>query len=118
MSYHKITVVGNAGSEATVRVTQSEKEVANFRLAVNERVGDKEHTTWYKITAWNKLSQMLGEHLRKGQLLLIEGTPSVEVWTDKDDETRAQIVITAQTVRFLGGKPVEDEDDEDEDIPA
>ena len=112
MSYHKITVIGYAGSDPEHSVTPTGKDVAVFPLYVNERFGDSERSTRYKIKAWNDLSAVVIEHLLKGQLLLVEGTPSVEVWQSVQDEPRAQLVVTAQTLRFLGAKPSSLEDPE------
>ena len=115
MSFHKITVVGNVGSEVSERVTATGKEVANFSLAVNERYGEAERTTWYKVTAWEGLSRIVAEHVQKGRLLLVEGTPAVEAWRDADGKPRAQMVITARELRFLGAKP---DTAEEEEIPV
>jgi single stranded DNA-binding protein len=114
MSYHKITVIGYAGSEPDHQVTANGKNVANFPLYVNERYGEEERAIRYKVKAWGNLSQVVLEHLRKGQLLVVDGVPAVEVWQDKTGEPRAQLVVTAQALRFLGSKP-ETMDEEDED---
>ena len=84
MSYHRITVIGHAGSKPDHQVTPTGKDVANFPLYVNERFGDDEHTVRYKVKAWNNLSQIVMDHLVKGQLLVVEGTPSVEAWKDNE----------------------------------
>ena len=113
MTYHKITVIGHAGSEPDQQVTATGKNVANFPLYVNERFGDNERTIRYKVKAWNNLSQVVTEHLHKGQLLVVEGTPSIETWQGAEGEPRAQMVVTAQTLRFLGPKSNASTDDED-----
>jgi len=113
MSYHKITVIGHAGSDPDHQVTATGKDVTNFPLYVNERFGGDERTIRYKIKAWNKLSQIVMDHLHKGQLLVVQGAPSVEVWQGSEGEPRAQMVVTAQTLRFLGPKPVTSTDGEE-----
>ena len=106
MSYHKITLIGHTGSDPEREVTPTGKEVAVFPLYINARFGDGERSVRYKIKAWNRLSAVVMDHLIKGQLLLIEGIPAIEAWQNADGEPRAQLVVTAQTVRFLGAKPV------------
>jgi single-stranded DNA-binding protein len=105
MSYHKITVIGYAGSDPDHQVTANGKDVSVFPLYVNERYGDRERTVRYKIKAWSDLSAVVREHLLKGQLLIVEGSPSIEVWQTDKGEPRAQLVVTAQMLRFLGAKP-------------
>ena len=111
MSYHRITVIGHAGSEPDHQVTPTGKNVANFPLYVNERFGDDERTIRYKAKAWSKLSQVVMDHLHTGQLLVVEGTPSVEAWLDSENRAKAQIVVTIQTLRFLGPKLVPSTDE-------
>ena len=114
MSFHRITVIGYAGSEPEYQVTVTGKDYAYFPLYVNERHGDTERTYRYKIKTWNELSLIVKDHLAKGQLLVVEGTPSVEAWRDASGKPRAQLVVTAQTLRFLGAKPEADEFEEEE----
>ena len=105
MSYHKITIIGYAGSDPEHQVTATGKDVAQFPLYVNERYREKERTVRYKVKAWNKLSFIVVDHLQKGQLLMVEGIPSVDVWMDAEGKPRAQLVVMAQVLRFLGAKP-------------
>lgn len=106
MSFHKIAVVGNAGQDAEMRYMPDGTPVVNFSLAVNERFAQGgERTTWYRVACWGSMTKA-AMHVVKGQQVLIEGTPQVETWTDRNSgETRAQIKITAREFRFLGGRP-------------
>ena len=113
MSYHKITLIGHAGSNPEHEVTPTGKEVAVFPLYINERFGDDERSVRYKIKAWSRLCAVAMDHLIKGQLLLIEGIPAIETWQNADGEPRAQLVVTAQVLRFLGAKPASIESVED-----
>ena len=105
MSFHKITIIGHAGSDPEHEVTVTGKDVAVFPLYVNVRHGDKEQNIRYKVKAWNDLCTTVRQYLLKGQLLLVEGTPSLDVWQSAEGEPRAQFVVTAQILRFLGAKP-------------
>ena len=118
MSYHRITVIGHAGSEPTHHITTSGTDVANFPLYVNERYGDEEHVVRYKVAVWDKLCQTVMDHLRQGQLLMVDGRPAVEVWVSKQGEPKAQMVVTAQVLRFLGPKPRVDSEGEPLEEPA
>ena len=111
MSFHRITVIGHAGSEPEHWVTGSGREVANFPLYVNERFGDDERTIRYKAKAWGRTSEIVMDHLHKGQLLVVEGTPSVEAWQDSEGEPKAQMVVTVQSLKFLGPKTVPSTDE-------
>lgn len=104
MSYQNTTIVGFAGSNVEVRETKSGKQVANVSVAVNEKIGDKETTTWFKVTFWNGLTKA-AQHINKGQLVLVEGRISTEIWSNENGTPQVTMVVTADKFRFLGSKP-------------
>ena len=107
MSYQNTIIIGNVGGEVILHTTNTGKQVANFSVAVNERFGDKEQTTWNQVVAWEQLAQIAAEHIGKGQLLLIEGRVSATIWTNQNGGIQVTLKLTARNIRFLGGKPDE-----------
>ncbi|MBK8989290.1 MAG: single-stranded DNA-binding protein [Chloroflexi bacterium] len=103
--FQEITIIGNVGQEPQVRTTTTGKQVANFSVAVNERAGEQDKTTWFGVVAWNKLADVMDQHLHKGQLVMVKGTVSIKTWQDKNGDTRASMEINADKIKFLGGKP-------------
>lgn len=104
MAYQKTIIVGNLGDAPSMRYTPGGDAVANFSVAVNEKYGDKEYVTWFKVVAWRKLAETCNQYLAKGRQVLVEGRVEVESWNDKNTgEARAKLVIQAQKVKFLGG---------------
>ena len=99
------TPIGRVGSDPEYRKTGTGKDFAFFPLYVNERFGDSERVTRYKVKTWNELGRLVRDHLEKGQQVFVSGTPSVEAWRGKEGKPRAQLVVTAQTFRFLGDRP-------------
>jgi single-strand DNA-binding protein len=107
MSYQNTLIIGNVGGEVTLRTTNTGKQVVNFSVAVNERFGDQEQTTWFQVVAWEQLAQIAADHIDKGQLLLVEGRVSASTWTDQNGGVQVAQKLTARNIRFLGGKPGE-----------
>ena len=105
MSHLEMEVIGNVGNVEKLRTTQNSNSVINFTVASNKTVNGQKMTSWVTVTAWNGLAKMLNEHLKVGQLVLIKGEPSVEVWTDEDGKAHGKLKLTAQTFRFLGKQP-------------
>lgn len=68
---------GRLGGDPTVRYTNDGTPVANFNLATNERWsrnGEKqERVDWHRIVAFGKRAEVIGEYLKKGSRVLIEG---------------------------------------------
>lgn len=108
MSYQSTVITGHVGGEVTVNNLDKSK-VANFSVAVNERFGNTERTTWFQVAVWDALADIASQHIAKGRLVLIEGRISVNTWQNKAGETKCDLVLTAQRLRLLDGKPSADE---------
>ena len=64
--YQELTIVGNAGADAEMRYTPSGVPVTTFSVATSRRVKDQEVTTWHRVTCWNKLAEVTGEYVQRG----------------------------------------------------
>lgn len=106
MSYHNITIVGNAGQDADFRYLPDGTPVVNVSVAVNERFNGEDTTTWYRVAFWGNLTKG-AQHITKGQSILVEGRPMVDTYTDRQGNFRANIKVNANTMRFIGGRPPE-----------
>jgi len=72
-----------------------------------------EITTWWRVTCWRGLAETVNSYLSKGRQVFVEGTVSGEasdgtlnprVWSGQDGVARASFELTAQTIKFLGGR--------------
>jgi len=106
MSYQQHTLVGNVGNEPELRTVGEEGQVvANFTLAVNEQFGGKEVTTWYRVSCWNKLAEIVNEHLHQGRLIVVEGSRlRASAYINQQGQAAASLELTANRIRFLGAK--------------
>ena len=102
--YQELTIVGNAGADAEMRYTPSGVPVTTFSVATSRRAKDQEVTTWHRVTCWNKLAEVTGEHVHRGDRVLVTGIVEARAFLDKrTGEPRAALEVTASNVRFLGG---------------
>jgi single-strand DNA-binding protein len=137
--YQQITLVGNLGSDPEMRYTASGVPVTSFSLAVSRswtgQDGQRqEKTTWFRVTCWRKLAETVSQYLSKGRQVMVVGeVEEARPWTDRDGNMRASLEVTANIVRFLGGRddvtsgvstvpgaevaPAGEESLSDEDIP-
>jgi single-strand DNA-binding protein len=115
--YQKVVIVGNLGSDPSeVRYTASGQGVTNFNVATNRKwTGSdgqsQEETTWFRVTVWGKQAEVCKQYLGKGRQVLVEGRLTVDketggprVWQAQDGSWRASYEITAESVKFLGGR--------------
>lgn len=103
MEIHIIT--GNLGNDPDLRYTETGKSVCSFSLAVNDRRGETESTNWYKVTCWDKLAEIVHEHMKKGQKVEVVGYRlAAKAFTNKHGEPQVALELTADKVEFLSPK--------------
>lgn len=111
MGLNKVQIIGHLGADPEQRFMPSGKPVANIRVATSETwkdkdTGDKkEKTEWHSVVAFDKLAEIMGEYLRKGSQVYIEGKLQTRKWQDKEGKDRYTTEIVASQMQMLGGKP-------------
>ena len=130
--YQSLTLIGNLGRDPELRYTPAGNAVTSFPLATNQRWTDREgnqkqSTTWFRVTAWNRLAEICSQYLQKGRQVLVVGTLQSDpetggpkIWTGKDGQPRASFEARAITVKFMGserGETPEEKPGDDGDIP-
>ncbi len=109
-SVNKVILVGNVGQDPEVRYTASGVPVAKVSLATNERFKDKndqwqDRTEWHSVVAWQRLAEIVGEYVRKGSKLYIEGKLQTSSWEDKQSgERKHRTEIVARDIVLLGSR--------------
>jgi single-strand DNA-binding protein len=88
-SVNKVILVGNVGKDPEVKYSPSGTPVAKFSLATNEKYKDRsdewqERTEWHNIVAWQRLAEIVGEYVKKGAKLYIEGKLQTSSWEDRE----------------------------------
>lgn len=98
---NKVQIIGNAGQDPEVRYMPNGNAVANLTLATSEKWKDKntgepkEETEWHRVVVFGKLAEILGEYVRKGSKLYIEGKLKTRKWTDQQGQEKytTEIVV-------------------------
>lgn len=113
MSVNKVILIGNLGADPEVRHLDSNRVVANFRIATNETYNDrngekKTETEWFNIEMWDNQAKVAEKYLRKGSQIFIEGKLRTESWKDKDGNDRSRMKVRVQNFTLLGGRPGSD----------
>lgn len=110
-SLNKVILIGHLGVNPELRyLPQSERAVAKFTLATNERLFNptsnetKDRTEWHRIVAWGKLAEFCEKFLSQGKQVYIEGRLRSRQWEDKDGNKRRTTEIEARDIVFLGKK--------------
>src|SRR5690606_4903541 len=102
-------LVGNLGADPETRYTASGSAITSIRIATSEQWKDKqtgenqERTEWHRVKAFGRLAEIMGEYLRKGRQVYIEGSLRTEKYTDKEGIERYSTDIVASEMQMLGG---------------
>ena len=116
-SVNKVILVGNVGKDPEVKYTPSGVALAKFSLATNEKFKDKsgewqERTEWHNVLAWQRLAEIVGEHVQKGKKLYIEGRLQTSSWEDRNSgEKKYRVEIVARDIVLLGSRETSGDED-------
>ncbi len=109
-SVNKVILVGNLGKDPEVKYTPNGVPVAKFSLATNERFKDKsgewqDRTEWHNIVVWQRLAEIVGEYVKKGSKIYIEGKLQTSSWEDKQSgEKKYRTEVVAHDLVLLSGR--------------
>ena len=84
MAINVITVSGNIGKDAVLRVTPNGKHIASFPIPAKTGFGDKEKTSWLQCKMFGAMAEKLSQGLVKGTKVTVSGEFVVEEWTRQD----------------------------------
>jgi len=107
---NKVILVGNLGKDPEVRYMPSGNAVANVTLATTDSWKDKqsgekqERTEWHNIVFYNRLAEIVGEYLKKGSQVYVEGSLRTRKWQDKSGNDRYTTEIIASEMQMLGSR--------------
>jgi single-strand DNA-binding protein len=108
-SLNKVMLIGNLGRDPEIRYTQNGTAVANFTMATTDRWTDgtgerQEKTEWHRVVVWAKQAEIVGEYLKKGRQVYVEGSLQTREWTDREGQKRYTTEVKAQRVQMLGSR--------------
>lgn len=107
---NKVILLGNLGADPETRYMPNGDAVATVRLATTETWKDRnsgekrEATEWHRVVFFRKLAEIVGQYLKKGSSVYIEGRIRTRKWQDKDGQERYTTEIEATEMQMLGGR--------------
>ena len=108
-SVNKVILVGNLGRDPEVRYLPSGDPVANITIATSSKYKSKtgemvEETEWHRVTFFGKLAEIVGQYLKKGRSVYVEGRIKTRKYTDKDGVEKYATDIIANEMQMLGSR--------------
>jgi single-strand DNA-binding protein len=109
MSVNKAILIGHLGKDPEVRYMPNGEAVANVSIATSENWKDKsgekqEKTEWHNLVFYKRLAEIVGEYLKKGSQIYVEGRLQTRKWQTKEGQDRYTTEIIVNEMKMLGGK--------------
>ena len=105
---NKVFLMGNLTRDVELKKTPSNMSVANVGLAVNRqyRTNDetREETTFVDCEAWGRTAEVMGQYLRKGRPVFIEGRLKLDQWQDRDGNNRSKLKVVIDNFQFIDSR--------------
>ena len=107
-SFNKVILVGNLTRDPELRYTPKGTAIAKVGLAVNrfwvnEAGEKKEEVTFVDVDVFGRTAENVGQYMRKGRPILIEGRLRLDQWDDKQTgQKKSRLGVVAESVQFLG----------------
>ena len=109
-SVNKVIIVGNLGKDPEMRSFPSGDQVANVTIATTDKWKDKasgemkEATEWHRVVFNGRLAEIVGQYLRKGSQVYVEGSLRTRKWTDQSGVEKYTTEIRADQMQMLGSR--------------
>jgi single-strand DNA-binding protein len=107
-TFNRITIIGYLGRDPELRHTPEGTAVCNFSVATTEKRKDKagelqDITTWFQLALFGRQAENVKEYLAKGSHVWLEGSLSLNQWTDREGAPRVNLEVRASNIKFLSG---------------
>ena len=108
---NKVILLGNLGADPEVRTTAGGDAVATISIATSDSWKDKntgedqQKTEWHRVVFFRRMAEVVGQYLKKGSSVYIEGQLQTNSYEDKNTgEKKYSTQIVARDMQMLGGK--------------
>jgi len=105
---NRVLLTGRLTRDPEMRSLPSGKTVTSFSVATNEYRGGEERTEYHSIVTWERLAQICGQFLGKGQMVSLEGRLQTRRWEDDRQIKHYRTEIVASSVEMLSGRRKKD----------
>ncbi len=106
-SINKVILKGRLGDDPKSAATSTGKIKTAFSVATDESWKDKDgkwqtNTEWNKVVIWKSpLAEVVAQHVKKGDVVLIEGKNKTRSYTDEDKVKKWITEVVADDVDLI-----------------
>src|SRR5947207_10264891 len=110
---NKVLLTGRLTRDPELRSLASGNTVTQFGVATNEyRTNGQEKSEFHNVVTWDRLAEICGQYLGKGQQVALEGRLQTRSWDDDRGQRHWKTEVVATSVEKLSGRRKKDYDAE------
>jgi single-strand DNA-binding protein len=106
--YQKLIIAGRLGRDAELRSLSGDNQVIRFSIPITRRGrDDKEETLWVECNYFrgaNDSTEVL-KYLRKGAIVLVEGTPWIRQYVKNDNTPGVAFECRVNNIKIIAYAP-------------
>ena len=108
---NKVILIGNVTRDPEVKFTPKGTAVTDIGMAINRSYtldnGEKrEDVTFVEVAFWGRQAETIGEYVKKGRSIYVEGRLQLDTWDDKQSgQKRSKLRVVGENFQFLGARP-------------
>lgn len=109
---NQVTLVGRLTKDPELKVTGEGTYVTNVTLAVNRHYRNQNgviDADFVQCTLWRKTAENTAQYCKKGSVIGITGRIQTRHYENHEGKKVYVTEVVAESVQFLGKKPVEEE---------
>ena len=109
-NYNKVILMGNLTRDPEVRYTSSGTAIAKLGIAINRYWSNKdgqkqEETTFVDVDAFGRQAETIGQYLKKGRPIMVEGRLKLDQWDDKQTgQKRSKLGVVLDRFEFIDSR--------------
>lgn len=106
MDLNRVVLIGRMSADPELKMTQSNKPVLSFRIAVNKLVKAGEHpeANWIDCVAWKGTAEFIAKYFNKGSKIAVEGKLNTRSWEDNNGNKRKTVEVVVDSAFFVEKK--------------
>jgi single-strand DNA-binding protein len=106
---NKVLITGRLTRDPELRTLASGKTVTQFSVATNAyRANGQEKSEFHSVVTWDRLAEICGTYLGKGQQVAVEGRLQTRSWDDDRGVRHWKTEVVATHVEMLSGRRKKD----------
>jgi single-strand DNA-binding protein len=112
-NFNKVILAGNLTRDPELRFTPKGVAIAKITLAINrtwksETGETKEEVTFVDVDAFGRQAEVVGQYMKKGRPLLVEGRLKLDQWEDKNThQKQSKLKVVLEGFSFIDARAAE-----------